>query len=95
MRGRRIFKALPTVYEDALSYYEVLCKLIGCVGELQDIINGDNTEIIKNLLNECIFRCTYDEPNERLIFGYEVIESGEEIHEYSDTANTLYIKAKE
>lgn len=95
MRGRRIFKALPSVYEDALSYYEVLSKLIGCVGELQEIINGDNTEIIKKLLNECIFRCSYDQPNETIVFGYEVIEGGEEIHTYDNKDNTLYITSKE
>ena len=92
---KRTTKVLPSTYDDSLSYYEQILKLNKRVVDLEAIINGDNTEIIKNLLNECIFRCTYDEPNERLIFGYEVIESGEEIHEYSDTANTLYIKAKE
>lgn len=92
---RKTTKVLPSTYDDSLSYYEQILKLNKRVIDLEAIINGDNTEIIKNLLNECIFRCTYDEPNERLIFGYEVIESGEEIHEYSDTTNTLYIKAKE
>lgn len=92
---KRTTKVLPSTYDDSLSYYEQILKLNKRVVDLEAIINGDNTEIIKNLLNECIFRCTYDEPNERLIFGYEVIESGEEIHEYSDTTNTLYIKAKE
>lgn len=92
---RKTTKVLPSTYDDSLSYYEQILKLNKRVVDLEAIINGDNTEIIKNLLNECIFRCTYDEPNERLIFGYEVIESGEEIHEYSDTTNTLYIKAKE
>lgn len=93
--SRKIFKALPTVYEDALSYYEVLCKLIGCVGELQDIINGDNTEFVKKLLDECVFRATYDGSKERIIFAYEVIESGEEVHRYDNTDNTLYITSKE
>ena len=92
---RKTTKVLPSTYDDSLSYYEQIIKLNKRVVDLEAIINGDNTEIIKNLLNECIFRCTYDEPKERLIFGYEVIESGEEIHEYSDTTNTLYIKAKE
>lgn len=92
---KRTTKVLPSTYDDSLSYYEQILKLNKRVVDLEAIINGDNTEIIKNLLNECIFRCTYDEPNERLIFGYEDIKSGEEIHEYSDTTNTLYIKAKE
>lgn len=36
---------LPLVYDDSLSYYEVLCK---CVDYVNDLINNDN-EIIKTL----------------------------------------------
>ena len=76
-------------------YYAIILKLTKRVVDLEEIINGDNTEIIKKLLNECIFRCSYDQPNECIIFGYEVIEGGEEIHTYDNKDNTLYITSKE
>lgn len=92
---KRTTKVLPSTYDDSLSYYEQILKLTKRVVDLEEIINGDNTEIIKKLLNECIFRCSYDQPNECIIFGYEVIEGGEEIHTYDNKDNTLYITSKE
>ena len=38
-------KALPLVYDDSLSYYEVLCKVVGYMNE---IIN-DTSHIIENM----------------------------------------------
>lgn len=92
---RKITKVLPTVYEDSLSYYEVLCKLIDCVKELQDTMNGDISEYIKKVLADVIFMVTYDKAEEMIIFGYDVIQGGEDIHTYSDTDNTIYITRKE
>lgn len=92
---KRTTKVLPSTYDDSLSYYEQILKLTKRVVDLEEIINGDNTEIIKKLLNECIFRCSYDQPNETIVFGYEVIEGGEEIHTYDNKDNTLYITSKE
>lgn len=40
MRGFYCQKVLPAVYDDSLSYYEVLCKLTEAVRELQSIIDG-------------------------------------------------------
>lgn len=92
---KRTTKVLPSTYDDSLSYYEQILKLTKRVVDLEAIINGDNTEIFKKLLNECIFRCSYDQPNETIVFGYEVIEGGEEIHTYDNKDNTLYITSKE
>ena len=95
MNGRRIFKALPTVYEDALSYYEVLSKLIGCMEEMQEILNGDLTDYMKQILKDVIFRATYDEKEEMIIFAHEIIQTGEDMHIYDSNDNTIYVKAKE
>lgn len=41
------FKVLPTVYSDALSYYEVLCKLTYTIDQVIKQIDTDNTEMYK------------------------------------------------
>lgn len=38
-------KVLPLVYDDSLSYYEVLCKVVDYINNLID----DNKEIIENI----------------------------------------------
>lgn len=35
-------KVLPLVYDDSLSYYEVLCKVVNKLNEVIDIINGED-----------------------------------------------------
>lgn len=48
------YKVLPLVYDDSLSYYEVLCKVVKYINELieQDKIFGDELEALKNELDE-------------------------------------------
>ena len=53
------------------------------------------SEYIKKVLADAIFMVTYDKAEEMIIFGYEVIQGGEDIHTYSDTDNTIYITRKE
>ena len=45
------YKVLPLVYDDSLSYYEILCKVVTYINELieQDKIFGDE---LTNLLKE-------------------------------------------
>lgn len=43
------YKVLPLVYDDSLSYYEVLCKVVDYINKLieQDKIFGDEIEELK------------------------------------------------
>lgn len=43
------FKVLPLVYDDSLSYYEVLCKVVDYINELieQDKVFGDEIKKLK------------------------------------------------
>ena len=45
-------KVLPLVYDDSLSYYEILCKVVSYINDLisQDKIFGDEINNIKNEL---------------------------------------------
>lgn len=46
------YKVLPLVYDESLSYYEVLCKVVKYINELieQDKIIGDELTALKNEL---------------------------------------------
>lgn len=39
------FKVLPLVYDDSLSYYEVLCKVVDKLNEMIDDLAGMNDEL--------------------------------------------------
>lgn len=43
------FKVLPLVYDDSLSYYEILCKVVDYINKLieQDKVFGDEIEKLK------------------------------------------------
>lgn len=47
------FKVLPLVYDDSLSYYEVLCKVVDYINKLieQDKVFGDEIEKLKKDLS--------------------------------------------
>ena len=44
------YKVLPLVYDDSLSYYEVLCKVVHYINELidQDKVFADEIDSLKN-----------------------------------------------
>ena len=44
------YKVLPLVYDDSLSYYEVLCKVVDYINELieQDKIFGEELDSLRN-----------------------------------------------
>lgn len=48
------YKVLPLVYDDSLSYYEVLCKVVNYINELieQDKVFGEEIEQLKTELSE-------------------------------------------
>lgn len=46
------YKVLPLVYDDSLSYYEVLCKVVDYINKLieQDIVFGEEIDKLKGEL---------------------------------------------
>lgn len=42
-------KILPLVYDDSLSYYEVLCKVIDYLNSMNEQLNGVSTEVQETL----------------------------------------------
>lgn len=47
------YKVLPLVYDDSLSYYEILCKIVKYINDLieQDKVIGDELEKLKKDLH--------------------------------------------
>ena len=49
---KRSQNILPLVFDDSMSYYETLCKLVYTVNQLIGIINGDLSDKIKQYIDE-------------------------------------------
>lgn len=45
-------KILPLAYDESLSYYEVLCKLTHKMNEIIKVINGQISDVLRNLIKE-------------------------------------------
>ena len=73
-----VSKVLPTVFDDSLSYYEVVCKLFHKVNEIIDVVNGLFTGAIDEYINQnlakFVVNATYDEGTETLIMNISVEE---------------------
>lgn len=79
------YKILPLVYDDSLSYYEVLCKLTAKLNEVIKMVNAstDNVyEIVKSILDEWKEDGTFEE-----IINEELFASLNKKIETGDTAN--------
>ena len=61
-------KVLPLVYDESLSYYEVLCKLQQGLIELGDEIDDKLIEFIQDAIPELVSEATYDAETETLSF---------------------------
>lgn len=43
---------LPLVFDDSMSYYETVCKLVYTVNQLIEIVNGELSESVKAYIDE-------------------------------------------
>jgi hypothetical protein len=85
-------KVLPLVFDDSLSYYEVLCKLSSKLNEVinsqnaivnemehfEEVIKNDLIEILNQMLKngELYLETTYDENTKTLKFIFGGINNG-------------------
>ena len=61
-----VAKVLPLVYDDSLSYYEVLCKVVNKINEIIENIDDAVIAIINEELANFMFDTLYDEATETL-----------------------------
>lgn len=62
-------KILPLVYDDSLSYYEVLNKVAFKLNEIIGVINDELAEYIRERLDEIYIDASYDEETENIILS--------------------------
>ena len=59
-------KVLPLVYDDSLSYYEVICKLTAKVNEIIAYVQETVYENVEKLVQEYFVDITYDSSTETI-----------------------------
>lgn len=65
-------KVIPLIFDESLSYYEQVCKLVSKMNEIIDFANDEISIKIKEFIdkefNNIMLDALYDEENETLIF---------------------------
>lgn len=95
------YKVLPLVYDDSLSYYEVLCKLTGKMNELIENINDSFGNINDNIgneideylslhFNELMVQAAYNEEEKCIYFTRNTIKIGD--HTYLADSETMKLE---
>lgn len=59
-------KILPLVYDQTLSYYEELCKVVAKINEVIDYVQNVTVEQIQEIVNNAVVESSYDESTETL-----------------------------
>ena len=84
--------AIPEIYGDSLSYYEVLKNVIDNLNKLTNFINDKFDENAKKLINQYLMNVfselLYTEENENLTFNFDLI-SEDGTHVYNDEKMTI------
>ena len=65
-------KILPLVYDDSLSYYEVLRKMRAKINEIIDYVQDNIEEEIRAIIGSAFLDVSYDELTETLILYLNV-----------------------
>lgn len=65
-------KVIPLVYDESLSYYEVLGKVVEKLNELIDYTENFTIEQIREVVSSLILEALYDEANETIYLTTEV-----------------------
>lgn len=69
-------KVLPLVYDDSISYYEVLGKVTRKLNELVDAFNSEVVDIIKESLNKFFVNTVYNSSTETIYITFEEENDG-------------------
>ena len=84
--------AIPEIYGDSLSYYEVLKNVIDNLNKLINFVNAKLDENTKQLINQYLMNVfselLYTEENENLTFNFDLI-SEDGTHVYNDEKMTI------
>lgn len=70
--GACCYKILPLVYDQTLSYYETLCKVVDKINEVIDYVDNKLVERIETLVSDVIIEDSYDAETETLTITLDV-----------------------
>ena len=70
-------KVLPLVYDESLSYYEVLCKVVAKLNELIVDFGENVVDTIRSVVSTVVVDASYDESTETLTITLTVPEQEE------------------
>jgi len=85
-------KILPLVYDNSLSYYEVLCKMAKAIDDLYEELGNNFSKILKKFFNDIMPSVMYEEENERIVFSFTITSAIEDgIHVYTQNDETMSI----
>lgn len=68
-------KVLPLVYDDSLSYYEVLSKVVAKLNEIIMFVQTTVVDDIKKLISQYFVDLAYNESTETINFTMEETEN--------------------
>ena len=68
------YKILPLVYDESLSYYEVLNKVVYKVNEVIEYVDNVLVDRIRELVSNLVVDASYDENTETLTIEIELSE---------------------
>lgn len=85
-------KVLPLVYDDSLSYYEVLGKLTTKINEMINFFNENATQLFLDYVNKILPQVLYDSDNERIILQMREKLYADGEHIYTSDDETMSIK---
>lgn len=68
------YKILPLVYDESLSYYEVLNKVVYKVNEVIEYVDNVLVDRIRELVSSLVVDASYDESTETLTIEIELSE---------------------
>lgn len=85
----------PTEYDnESLSYYQVLCKVLSRLTELEKIFTCETSEKVLEILDSVLGNATYDKENNKIIFSYEINVTSC-LHNYNSENEAIKIESEE
>ena len=76
--NHKCHSVLPLIYDESLSYYEIICKLVKKMNEVISLINGAITGTIREYLNEqfneLMLNAIYDSETETIVLSNGIKE---------------------
>ena len=67
----RCFHVLPLVYDQSLSYYEVLCKVTSKLNEVIEYVVNNLEMYLQEIVNEAFVDVVYNSETETITFTIE------------------------